>query len=130
MTLKCLKCPQDSPLGPMVPKTTGPGIGPQERTENRVSKGPDQDGREGLWPKDKGHPQGRAGVAGTEVWDEEAAGRSQSGAEVVGLRGVSPKPSLYRQAEPGLVRGGDGPGHMARQKRSSTPGSVLSPGPH
>lgn len=76
MILKCFKCFQDSFLGFMVFKIIGFGIGFQERIENRVSKGFDQDGREGLWFKDKGYFQGRVGVVGIEVWDEEVVGRS------------------------------------------------------
>lgn len=56
-----------------------PGLGPQRRTEGRDSKRSDQDEGEGLGPKDKGHPQGRAGVAGTEVWGGVGASQRQAG---------------------------------------------------
>lgn len=55
MTLKCPRYPQNSP---MAPSKTGPGLGPQRRTDNRDSKGCDQDEGEDLGPREKGHPPG------------------------------------------------------------------------
>lgn len=66
------------------------------KDRDRVSKGSDQDGGEGLGPEDKGHPQGRVGVAGAEVWDREEVRRSQRKAELASFTDQPARNQNYR----------------------------------